>query len=54
MRGLSPYADSDCILHIGHDGYGRYAETYLRQCIVYLSSVSKEQCLFLNGEEGNE
>lgn len=54
MRGLSIYADPDCILRIGHDSYGRYAETYLRQCIVYLSSVSKEQCLFLNGEEGNE
>lgn len=54
MRGLSQYADLDCTLRIGHDNYGRYAETYLRQCIVYLSAITKEQCIFLNGEEGNE
>ena len=54
MRGLSQYADLDCTLRIGHDSYGRYAETYLRQCIVYLSAITKEQCIFLNGEEGNE
>ena len=54
MRGLSPYADIDRVIHVGRDKYGRYAEMYLRQCIIYSSSITKEQCLFLNGEEGNE
>lgn len=54
MRGISEYTNDDNIIRIGRDNYGRYAEMYLRQCIIYPSSITKEQCLFLNGEEGNE
>ena len=48
------YQDRDNIILVGRDTYGRYAESYLRSFIMYPSVVTVEQCLFLNGEEGNE
>lgn len=52
-RGIA-YQDRDNIILIGRDTYGRYAEAYLRNFVMYPSVVTTEQCLFLNGEEGNE
>jgi hypothetical protein len=52
-RGIA-YQDRDNIILVGRDTYGRYAESYLRNFMMYPSVVTAEQCLFLNGEEGNE
>jgi sugar/nucleoside kinase (ribokinase family) len=52
-RGIA-YQDRHNIILVGRDTYGRYAESYLRNFMMYPSVVTAEQCLFLNGEEGNE